>query len=70
MCISVHVLGILNHAMGEHRPNRESATPNSLPRATMLRCIMPALLHSPDGRIKRRQRVALVESRDIVLLLP
>ena len=28
--ISAHVLGILNHAMGEHRPNRESATPNSL----------------------------------------
>ena len=30
---------------------------------------MPALLHSPDGRIKRRQRFALVESGDIVLLL-
>ena len=29
-----------------------------------------ALLHSPDGRIKRRQRFALVESGDIVLLLP
>ena len=31
---------------------------------------MPALLYPSDGRIKRRQRFALVESRDIVLLLP
>ena len=68
--ISVHVRGILNHAMGEHRPNRESATPNSLLRTIELWYIMPALLHSPDGRIKRRERFALVESGDIVLLLP
>ena len=31
---------------------------------------MLALLHSSDGRIKRRQRFALVESGDIMLLLP
>ena len=31
--LDVHVLGILDHAMGEHRPNRDSATPNSLLRA-------------------------------------
>ena len=68
--LSVHVLGILNHAMGEHRPNRDSATPNSLLRAIKLWYLMPALLHSPDGRIKKRQRFALVESGDIVLLLP
>ena len=68
--LSVHVLGILNHAMGEHRPNRDSATPNSLLRAIKLWYLMPALLHSPDGRIKRRQRFALVESGNIVLLLP
>ena len=68
--ISVHVLGILNHAMGEHRPNWDSATPNSLLRAIKLWYIMPTLLHSPDGRIKRRQRFAVVESGDIVLLLP
>ena len=68
--ISVHVLNILNHAMGEHRPNRDSATPNSLPRAIKLWYLMPALLHSPDGWIKKRQRFALVESGDIVLLLP
>ena len=27
-------------------------------------------LHSPDGRVKRRQRFALGENGDIVLLLP
>ena len=68
--ISVHVLGILKHSMGEHQPNRDSATPNSLLRASKLWYIMPALLHSPDGRIKRKQRFALVESGDMVLLLP
>ena len=67
--LSVHVLGILNHVMGEHRPNRDSATPNSLLRAIKLWYIMPALLHSLDGRITRRQRFALVEREDIVFLL-
>ena len=32
--------------------------------------LMPGLLHSSDGRIKKRQRFALVESGDIVLLRP
>ena len=68
--LSIHVLGILNHAMGEQRPHRASVTPNSLLRAIKLWYLMPALLYSPDGRIKRRQRFALVESGDIVLLLP
>ena len=68
--LSVHVVGILNHDMGEHRPNWDSATPNSRLRAIKLSYIMPPLLHSPDGRIKRRQRFALVESGDIVVLLP
>ena len=68
--LSVHVVGILNHDMGEHRPNWDSATPNSRLRAIKLLYIMPPLLHSPDGRIKRRQRFALVESGDIVVLLP
>ena len=31
---------------------------------------MPALPHSPDARIKKPERFALVESGDIVLLLP
>ena len=68
--LGVHVLGILNHAMVEHWPNRDSATPNSLPRAIKVRYLMPALLHSPGGRTKRRQRFALVGSGDIVLALP
>ena len=67
--LSVHVLGILNHGIGEHRPNRDSATPKSLLGAIKLWYLMPALLHSPGGRIKRRQRFAVVESGDIVLLL-
>ena len=44
--LSIHVLGILNHTMREHRPNRDSVTPNSLVRAIKLRYLMPALLHS------------------------
>ena len=68
--LNVHMLGILNHAMREHRPNRDSTTPNSLLRAIKLLYFMPALLHSPDGRIKRRQKFELVESGDIALLLP
>ena len=70
MRLNVHMLGILNHAMREHRPNRDSTTPNSLLRAIKLLYFMPALLHSPDGRIKRRQKFELVESGDIALLLP
>ena len=68
--LSVHVLGILNHAMEEHRPNRDSKTPNSLLRAMKLCYLMPALIHSPDGQTKTRQRFTLVESGDIVALLP
>ena len=68
--MSVHALGILIHARGEHRPNRDSATPNSLLRGIKFWYLMPVLLHLPDGRIKRRQRFALVECGDIVLLLP
>ena len=67
--LSVHVLGVLNHAIGDHRPNRDSATPNSLLRVIKLWYLMPALLHSPDCKIKKRQRFALVESGDIVFLL-
>ena len=65
----MHVLGILNRALGEPRPNQDSVTPNSLLRTIKLWYVMPALLRSPDSRIKRRQRFALVESGDIVLLL-
>ena len=69
-CLSIHVLGIPNHALGNHSLNWDSATPNSLLRAIKLWYLIPALLHSPDGRFKRRQRFALVESGIIVFLLP
>ena len=68
--MSIHALGVLNHAMGEDGPNRDSAATNSLLRAIKLWYLMLALLHSPAGRIKRRRRFAQVESGDIVLLLP
>ena len=31
-----HMLGLLNHALGEHRKNRQSDTPNSFLRATKI----------------------------------
>ena len=58
------------HVRQSQWPNRDSATPNSLLRAIKLWYLIPALLHSLGGRIKRRQRLALVESGDIALLLP
>ena len=68
--LSVHVLGMLDHAMKEHRPNREAAPQKSLLRAIKLWYIIPAMLHSPDRQATRRQRVLLAESGEIVLLLP
>ena len=68
--LSVHVLGILNRAMGENRPKRDSTTPNSLLRTYKFWYLVPALLRTPDGRIKKRQMFAMDESGDIVLLLP
>ena len=64
------MLGIVNHAVGKQRPNRDSATPSSFLRAIKLWYLIRALLHSQDGCIKSRQMVALVESRDIVLRVP
>ena len=49
-----HVLGLLNHALGEHRQTRQSETPNSFLRSFKLWYIFPALLHSEDSRVKRR----------------
>ena len=65
-----YVLGLLNHALGEHRQDRQSETPNSLLRAIKLWYILPALLHSQDGRVTRRERFASVERGDITVLLP
>ena len=68
--LSTHVLVLLNHALGEHRLSRELETPSSLLRAIKLWYILPALLHSQDGRVKRRERFASVERGDITLFLP
>ena len=66
----VHVLGILNHALREYTPIRDSATPNSLLGAIKLWYLMLTLLYSPRGQVNRRQNFTLVENGDIVLLLP
>lgn len=66
-----HVLGLLNHALGEHRQNRESETPNSLLGGIVVMvCIPPALLHSQDERVKRRQRFASVKREDVTIFSP
>ena len=64
-----HVLGLLNHALGAHRPNRQSKTPSSLLWAIKLWYIVPALLHSQDSCVKRRERFVYVERGDIALIL-
>lgn len=63
--LSVHVLGIYNHAIGEHRPSRDFATSGSNLQAIKSCYLMPPPLHSPDGRIERRQTFGLAESGDI-----
>ena len=65
-----HVLGLLNYALGEHRQSTQSETPQSLLRSIKLCYILPALLHSQDGRMKRRERVASAKHGDLTLLLP
>lgn len=68
--LSLHVLGVINHALDEHRPNRNLVTLSCFLWAMKLWNILMALLHLPDGPIKMRQRFALVESGHTVLLLP
>ena len=65
-----HVLSLLIHALGEHRKRRQSETPDSLLWGIKLWYILPALLHSQGGRVKRRERFASVERGDVTLLLP
>lgn len=61
---------IFHYIVEEHRANLDLATPNSLLRAIKLWYIMSALPHSTDGMFMRRQRFALLESRNVVLLRP
>ena len=65
-----HVLGLLNHALGEHRQTTPSETPQSFLRSIKLWYIFPALLHSQNGRIKRREGVTSAEHGDLTVLLP
>ena len=65
-----HVLCLLNHALGDHRQSTQPETPQSLLRSTKLWYILPALLHSQDGRMKRRERFASAERGDLTFLLP
>lgn len=71
VCLSVHVLIIVNQTLGERRPNRVLPTPISLLRAIEASC-GSSMLPSYNGRIKKQQRFVLVESGDTVLffLLP
>ena len=50
--VGVRLLGTLNYALRESRSGRDWATPKLPLRAIKLWYILPALLHSPDGRIK------------------
>ena len=65
-----HVLGLLNHALGEHRQSTQPETPQSLLRSIKWWYILPALLCSQDGRMKRRERFASAERGDLTLLPP
>lgn len=64
------VLGLLNHALEAHPPNRHSEATSSLLRAMKLWHIVPAPLHSHDSRVKQPELRASVERGDITLILP
>ena len=65
-----HVLGRLNHGLPENWQYRQPETPNSLLRAIKLWYILSALLHSQNGRLKRRERFASIDRGDIAQFLP
>lgn len=70
VCLILHSLGIINHALREHRPKRGLVTPHSFLQAIKLRCILPGLLPSLDGlRVKRWLGFSLVENDGLNLLL-
>ena len=65
-----HSLGLVNRAFGAHRPSESPTTPNSLSRALKLWYILPALLHSQDGRTSRTERFKSAERGDLTTILP
>ena len=65
-----HSLGPVNHASGAHRPSGSPNTPNFLLGALKLWYILPALLHSQDGRMNRMERLKSAEKGDLTTILP
>ena len=68
--LTTHSLGLVNHALGAHRPSGSMNTPNSLLRELKLWYILPALLNSQDGRMSRTERFKSVERGDLTTILP
>ena len=64
------LLGLVNHTLGVHRPSGSTNTLNSLLRALKLWYILPALLHSQDGRMIRTERFKSAERGDLTTILP
>ena len=62
----MHVLGLLNHALRDHRQITQSETPNSLLGSIKLWYILPPILHL----VKRPKRLSSAERCDLTLLLP
>ena len=65
-----HSLGLVNRALGAHRPSESPNAPNSLLRALKLWYILPALLHFQDGRMSRTERFKSAEREDLTMILP
>ena len=65
-----HKLGLLNHALVGHRQSTQSETPQSFLMSIKLWYILLAVLHSQDGRMKRRERFVSAERGDLTRLLP
>ena len=65
-----HSLGLVNHALGAHRPIESPNTPNSLLRELQLWYILPALLHSHGGRMSRTERFKSAERGNLNTILP
>ena len=56
--------------LGAHRPTGSPNTPNSLLRTLKLWYILPAQLHSQDGRMSRTERFKSAERGDLTTILP
>lgn len=66
--LGVDVLGVNNHALGEHWTNRDLAAPNQILLVIRLCYILQPLLHLRGGRVKKRDTFALVTHGDMVIV--